>query len=72
MKNRISDVKLKVGPARFNFKKHALDGPHDSGKLRSGVQLYRFSVVTVLLCFSAIFLISSWRTLCRPGAAPPS
>ncbi|KAG0563453.1 hypothetical protein M758_8G032100 [Ceratodon purpureus] len=71
LKNRISDVKLKVGPARFSFKKHALDGPKDTSKPRSGVQLYRFAVITVLLCFSAIFLVSSWRTLCRSGTAPP-
>ena len=73
LKNRISDVKLKVGPDRFNFKKHALDG-HNEGrqKTQSSVQLYRVVVITVLLLFSVLFLASCWSILCSPGSSPSS
>jgi hypothetical protein len=71
LKTRINDVKLNVGPQNFDFKKNAKDGKtKDLVKPGITVQLYRFAVVSVLLCFSTLFLVSSWRILCRPGLGP--
>lgn len=71
LKTRINDVKLNIGPQNFDFKKNAKDGRNNE-LVRPGitVQLYRFAVVSVLLCFSTLFLVSSWRILCRPGKGP--
>lgn len=71
MQGRINDVKLNVGPRFFDFKKNAKDGRcPDLIVPGVAVKLYRFTVISALLCFSSLFLISSWRILCRPGDAP--
>jgi hypothetical protein len=71
LQGRINDVKLNVGPRFFDFKKNAKDGKRpDLIVLGGAVKLYRFTVISALLCFSSLFLISSWRILCKSGDEP--
>lgn len=65
LQTRINEVKLNVGPKFFDFKKNAKDGKcKDLIVPRFAVKLYRFTVISVLLGFSTLFLVSTWRIIC--------